>query len=804
VQSTATGELLAKLATAPKLDQQRFLLEGEVGQGGMGAVLRIHDRFLNRRLAMKVLLERAEPRDEEERRLVNQLLGRFLEEAQVTSQLDHPGVVPVHELGLDQNGKVFFTMRLVKGRTAGEVFAESFAGSDDWPLTRALEVVLKVCDTMAYAHEKGVLHRDLKPSNVMVGRFGEVYVMDWGLAKVLGEPDRHDLRIAKDPGTGASKLDTARQRDAADEQSSVVSMDGQQLGTPSYMPPEQARSEELDQRADVYAIGAMLYELLTGRAPYTTPGVRKPAYRILEDVVEGPPKRIEEIRKGVPAELVAISDKAMARERVARYPTVTALATDVRAFLAQRTVQAYRTGALVEMKLWVRRNKSLARTIVYGGLTLLLVLLVALFSILQNAHMSRMMVSEMQRALWLSRIVSIDSLLAREPELSPGWPAQTTSIDAWISLARGLMEAQNELAALCAEIGAKGTATPLVGALGELQRKLPRVEALLPEMEKRARWANCIGRLTLAHPNARHTWAEARAAIANADGLVASELYRGQDIPLRDDDVWGLVPIGMNPQSKLWEFYDLRSAWDGVQDPATLEIPVHEADGRLTITGETGIVFVLLPGGALPVGTPAAGPDEQTRLSVRLDPFFLGKYEVTQGQWQRWTGRNPSYSRAGEDLALPVEQVSWLDVDPVLQAQGLVLPSELQWEYGMRAGTTTRWWTGDDPTAVFPNENVGSRVGLLPVGRMQPNAFGLFDTLGNLSEWCLDEFGPHGTERAGDGKRPERPDGVVLRSTRGGSYGSDPGSPEFANRTACAPSVIRPILGLRAARRTRR
>ena len=169
VQSTATGELLARLATAPKLDAQRFVIEGQLGQGGMGAVLRIHDRFLNRRLAMKVLLERAEPRDEHERRLAHQLLGRFLEEAQVTSQLDHPGVAPVHELGLDQTGKIWFTMRMVKGRTASEVFADAFAGSQDWPLTRALEVLLKVCDTMAYAHDKGVLHRDLKPSNVMVG-----------------------------------------------------------------------------------------------------------------------------------------------------------------------------------------------------------------------------------------------------------------------------------------------------------------------------------------------------------------------------------------------------------------------------------------------------------------------------------------------------------------------------------------------------------------------------------------------------------------------------------------------------------
>ena len=195
VRSAATDALLQKLTSAPRLDTGRYVLEGEIDRGGMGAVLRIHDAHLNRRLAMKVMLERAAAKDAEDARLSQQLLGRFLEEAQVTSQLDHPGVVPVHELGLDASGKVYFTMRLVKGRNASEAFALARAETDGWTRTRALEIVLKVCDTMAYAHEKGVLHRDLKPGNVMVGRFGEVYVMDWGLAKVLGQEDKHDLRI---------------------------------------------------------------------------------------------------------------------------------------------------------------------------------------------------------------------------------------------------------------------------------------------------------------------------------------------------------------------------------------------------------------------------------------------------------------------------------------------------------------------------------------------------------------------------------------------------------------------------------
>ncbi|MBL9078452.1 MAG: protein kinase [Planctomycetes bacterium] len=823
MQSTATGELLEKLAKAPKLDEQRFSLEGEVGKGGMGAVLEIHDRYLNRRLAMKVLLERPTPRDDDEKNLAHQLLGRFLEEAQVTSQLDHPGVVPVHELGLDANGKVWFTMRLVKGRTASEVFADAFAGVGEWNLTRALEVVLKVCDTMAYAHDKGVLHRDLKPSNVMVGRFGEVYVMDWGLAKVLGQADRHDLRIAKDTGTGVSRIESARKRDAeTDTASSVVSMDGQQLGTPSYMPPEQARSEDLDARADVYAIGAMLYELLTGRAPYETPGLRQPAYRILQDVVERPCKRIEEIQKGVPAELVAIVEKAMARDRAQRFANVMELAVDLRAFLAQRTVKAYRTGALVEMKLWMRRNKALASSL--AAAAVILVLGIAGTTVyareadqraLAEATARTELTAKVKDFDQLAQVVTYERLIAAGPTLSPGWPDQVEAIDAWLRDARSLLAQRIELAEtaarqlLPADPAAATAAQFLAKSLDDILAKLPKLEALLPEMEKRQRWSNCIGPLTLAHPNAKHTWAEARAAIAKADGVVASELYKGQDIPLSDESVWGLVPIGMNAESKLWEFYDLRSAWDGVQDPATLPIPQYGANGRLTITGETGIVFVLLPGGTLPPGTPAEDEGAKKRLAVRLDPFFLGKHEVTQGQWLRWTDLNPSETGTLHDLALPVERVSWLDADQVLCAQGLAIPSELQWEYGVRAATniSEAFEDGGD------EHHVGADRPLLRVGSRIANGFGVFDMRGNVLEWCADEVprnavvegklrSYYGTERNGDGRRADSDD-VGFRCIRGALFGvhRDFG---VVNYLVFSPTSRQENLGLRAARASRR
>ena len=195
---TGGGDTNAWEATLAQLRSRgpnwaRYVDEGEVARGGMGAIRRVFDQDVRRPLALKVMLGEADaPADDGS-------LGRFLEEAQVTGQLDHPGIVPVHEVGVDAEDRVYFTMKLVKGEDLRSVF-ESVADPNDhdWTTTRALNVMLRVCEAMAYAHEKGVIHRDLKPGNVMVGKYGEAYVMDWGLAKVLGREDKHDLRIRPD------------------------------------------------------------------------------------------------------------------------------------------------------------------------------------------------------------------------------------------------------------------------------------------------------------------------------------------------------------------------------------------------------------------------------------------------------------------------------------------------------------------------------------------------------------------------------------------------------------------------------
>ncbi|MCA8961600.1 MAG: tetratricopeptide repeat protein [Planctomycetes bacterium] len=283
----------------------RYEVREEIARGGMGRILAVWDRDLGRELAMKVVID-------EGRHSKADLLERFLREARITSRLEHPGVVPVHEVGVDDEGRVFFTMRRIRGRELGEVFASSRGHDSDWSVHRALEGLLKVCDTIAFAHSHGVVHRDLKPENIMVGDFGEVYVMDWGLAKDLHEACRDELdRVAASTRSG-----------------SIV-------GTPYYMAPEQATGVEVGPAADIYALGALLYTLLAGEPPYAE---HESTDRVLDAMRAGPPRELDALpdTESTMGPLRRICLRAMARAPADRFGHAGEMAHALRVYLADR------------------------------------------------------------------------------------------------------------------------------------------------------------------------------------------------------------------------------------------------------------------------------------------------------------------------------------------------------------------------------------------------------------------------------------------------------------------------------------
>jgi serine/threonine-protein kinase len=288
----------------------RLQLLGEIARGGMGAVLRGRDVNLGRDLAVKVLLEAHQDKPD--------LARRFVEEAQITGQLQHPGIAPVHELGVLPDRRPYFTMKLVQGKTLAALLHERKDLTQNRP--HFLTIFGKVCQTLAYAHARGVIHRDLKPSNVMVGAFGEVQVMDWGLAKVLpvGGPD-DETKVGRQhpPPEDQSVIRTARSLGSSTPEAGSATEAGSVLGTPAYMAPEQARGDVdlLDERADVFGLGGILCEILTGRPPFTGTGAEAQGKARRADVADAH-ARLEGC--GADAELVALALRCLAPEPAQR------------------------------------------------------------------------------------------------------------------------------------------------------------------------------------------------------------------------------------------------------------------------------------------------------------------------------------------------------------------------------------------------------------------------------------------------------------------------------------------------------
>jgi serine/threonine-protein kinase len=280
----------------------RLQLHGEIARGGMGAILKGRDIDLGRDLAVKVLLETHAGRTE--------LIQRFVEEAQISGQLQHPGIAPVFELGQFADRRPYFTMKLVKGQTLAALLAVRTDPAQDRP--RLLGVFAQVCQTLAYAHARGVIHRDLKPSNVMVGAFGEVLVMDWGLAKVLRQGGVADEARAQQQQRSVIRTHRSERLGTPEGLDSHTAA-GSVLGTPAYMAPEQARGdvELVDERADVFGLGAMLCVILTGQPPFTGTSAEAQRKAQTAQLAEAEARLVA---CGAEAELVLLARRCLAAE----------------------------------------------------------------------------------------------------------------------------------------------------------------------------------------------------------------------------------------------------------------------------------------------------------------------------------------------------------------------------------------------------------------------------------------------------------------------------------------------------------
>jgi serine/threonine-protein kinase len=789
-------EDLAEVAASDGVDlgsedaRERYEDLAFIGRGSFAEVRRVRDKGLNRLMAMKIL-----DRDATDAAM----RARFVQEAQATAQLQHPGIVPVHELGVLPDGRPFFTMEEVRGRTLSAVVDAVHAVSadvwgrtaDEWTLRRLVEVFRRVTEAVAFAHSRGVLHRDLKPANVMVGAFGEVRVMDWGIARIVG---------------------SALPSTAAFSSAGVA-------GTPAYMAPEQARGHHarIDRRTDVYALGAILYHILSNRPPFAGETTT-----VLAAVAEGQsPATIG--RSGgpmLPDGLVQIVQRAMAPEPSDRFPHAGALGDAVASWLEG----AERRSAALEAVGRAAEERRSAKVALRRARRLREAAALELSTLPTHAPVEAKTAAweKQDQATALEREARLHEL-DMERELNAAFAFDAELPEGHLMMARVHRQKHAVLEAGEDRAGARRTSTLL-------RRHLDALPADWPGRERLAAYLEGTGRLQLAtdRPMEAHLFRlEAR----------SRRIQPVRVGSLGSTPVDRAVPMGrylLELTDELGEFF--RVPFVVRRQEVVIHQPPGEEPQPLVLPDDLEGDEVAVPAGWFEAGGDDRAPYGMPRRRLWCHAFAIAVFPVTHDEWLLfleddgtdahvprnddgdllYTATDAGWSLSRPDGRTwlrdsPVTHITWHSAEAYAawkaRRDGVPwrLPFELEWEKAARGvdGRAMPW--GDHVDAAFCNLR-GSLAGppeLVEVGRfpLDCSVYGVRGLGGNSADWCADAYESDGPVVAGE--RVVLDEGAPqarFRSVRGGSYRDGPEAVRCASRWRALPSSRSGRVGVRLVR----